>query len=366
MPEIILWIFIVSYLLAAAAVVYGMSKMRSDNNHSSQKFVSVLIAVRDEEEYIERCIQSLIKQSYPKDLYEIIVVDDHSTDGTAEKLQRFMASESNIRYFRTDDTIKLPPGKTRALVTGLRHCKGEIILQTDGDCIAPESWIAAMTSGFGEGTVMVNGATLPLAKGFFSGLQSLDFAFLHAVAAGMARAGLPLAGMGNNMSFTLTDYNKTGGYEGFDFSVTEDFALSRQFKKGGGGIKHLLTPESLIETVPLNAVKDFFRQKKRWIAGGMSGGVEFYLLFSIAALANLAVILSPFLLSNFAGVIIILKIAADIAILSVMLMKVKKLHYLRYFLIYELYLVFYILIFPVYLLFNRDIIWKGRSYSRTH
>jgi glycosyltransferase involved in cell wall biosynthesis len=88
--------------------------------------VSVIVPVRNEVKFIERCLRSLIDQDFPKDQYEIIVVDGNSTDGTKEILKRFERIP-NLKILNN------PKGLTPyALNIGLSHAKGEFIARVDG------------------------------------------------------------------------------------------------------------------------------------------------------------------------------------------------------------------------------------------
>lgn len=363
MPEILIYSVFALYLAVVVFTVIGLLKKRNHNQNYYKGFVTVLIAARNERTIIEKCINSVLSQDYPPDKFEVIVVDDNSDDGTAEILQRLGDKNDRMKILKTKDSIHLPPGKTKALATGLMEAKGEIIIQTDADCTASVNWLSTLLSAYSQNVVMVNGPTLPKASNIFSGLQALDFAFLHALAGGFAQMDIPLAGMGNNMSFRKKDYDKTGGFEKIDFSVTEDFALSAQFRKTGKSIVHVTNEESLIETAPLTKLSELFNQKKRWVAGGAKGGVLFYFLFGTAAASNLLILILAIIKPENLLSAATLKAAADFWLLVIFLGQVKKLQYLRYFLIYELYLMFYILFFPILLLFSRNIFWKGRSFS---
>ena len=116
------------------------------NNHNDLPFVSIVIPARKEEKYIEQCILSLLGQDYPE--FEIIVIDDNSTDATPKILKNIIDSNNNktvntsIPSMLTKDwvrmiTLKDKPdrwtGKTWASQKGFLSSKGEILLFTDAD-----------------------------------------------------------------------------------------------------------------------------------------------------------------------------------------------------------------------------------------
>ena len=101
-------------------------------------FISIIIAARNEEKNIGKCIQSLVHQTYPANKFEIIVTDDHSTDGTVSMINSFQ--KENIRVIHLADFIQdkiLNSYKKKSIETALQFAKGELIITTDADCTAP-------------------------------------------------------------------------------------------------------------------------------------------------------------------------------------------------------------------------------------
>jgi cellulose synthase/poly-beta-1,6-N-acetylglucosamine synthase-like glycosyltransferase len=112
-----------------------------DDRSAEWPAVSVLVAVHDEIGVIEACLDSLLDIDYP-DL-EVIVVDDASTDGTAELLQR-LSEQRPFRFIRLQKNV----GKKRALTTGVRRSRGEILVFTDSDCIVAPDAVSRLVTVF--------------------------------------------------------------------------------------------------------------------------------------------------------------------------------------------------------------------------
>jgi len=111
--------------------------------------VSVIIPAYNEESTIESCLKSLLNQTIEKDTYELIVVDDGSTDSTPEIIKRYP-----VKLFRQENS-----GPATARNLGAKNSSGEIILFTDADCIADPNWIEEMISPFiDEEVIAVKGA----------------------------------------------------------------------------------------------------------------------------------------------------------------------------------------------------------------
>jgi glycosyltransferase involved in cell wall biosynthesis len=126
-------------------------------------FISVVVPFRDARRYIGQCVQSLVAQSYPADRYEIIMVDNNSTDGSA----RVVASSQRVKLL-----YEARPGAYIARNRGVEHAKGEVIAFTDADCSARSDWLAAIASEMRDTPALVLLGTVAFAKESF-GLSAL-------------------------------------------------------------------------------------------------------------------------------------------------------------------------------------------------
>ncbi|MDX9703636.1 MAG: glycosyltransferase [Candidatus Auribacterota bacterium] len=116
-------------------------------------FVSVIVPAYNAEKTMSLCIESLISQDYPKDKYEIIIVDNNSTDETAEIIKSY-----SVTYL-LEDKIQT---SYAARNTGIRHAKGEILAFTDADCIADKNWLKEGVKAFADSTIAaISGNMLP-------------------------------------------------------------------------------------------------------------------------------------------------------------------------------------------------------------
>jgi Glycosyltransferases, probably involved in cell wall biogenesis len=146
------------YVYFITRVRVGLLSLRFAQPKKIKPRISVVVAARNEEKDIEKCLQSLLKQTYPTNSYEIIIVDDGSTDKTASIVKSFSERFANIHLlslmFDSEQKIGRKP---IALAKGIAQASGEIILTTDADCIVPLRWIEIMVNHFEEGVVFVAG-----------------------------------------------------------------------------------------------------------------------------------------------------------------------------------------------------------------
>ena len=125
--------------------------------HITVPFVSVVIPTYNRRDLLESSIESLLNQSYPKDRYEIIVVDNSSTDGTEEMMHSLqLKSPSLLRYYRKKNE---GPGSSRNM--GIAKARGIIIAFTDSDCVADTEWLKNGVAKMTDGVGLVQGKTLP-------------------------------------------------------------------------------------------------------------------------------------------------------------------------------------------------------------
>jgi cellulose synthase/poly-beta-1,6-N-acetylglucosamine synthase-like glycosyltransferase len=228
--------------------------------------VTVIIAARNEEKSIGPCLQSLFQQTYPTNQFEIIVVDDGSTDSTASIVKKHAEHNPHVHL------MSLPSGAGRqsgckplAITKGVAHATGEIILTTDADCLVPPKWIEIMINHFEEDVVFVAG---PIAEqpssNFFSQMEQLEFLGLITTAAGLIGSGRPIICNGANLAYRKKAFASADGF-GNDVSSNDDESLMNRIARRNIG-RIVFAPESdaVITTQSSNTITSFLRQRIRW------------------------------------------------------------------------------------------------------
>lgn len=263
-------------------------------------FVSVVVAARNEEDSIANLLLDLVNQTYPKENYEVIIVDDDSVDNTAAIVLDLARSHDNIRLLRSLPSFNLTP-KKRALDLGIRESKGEVILTTDADCRVKPTWIEGMISYFTDEVGMVIGFSQLGHKGekgsLLEKLQALDFLSLMAAAAGTTNLGFPLAASGQNLAYRKETFHRVGGFTKIGHRASGDDVLFLQLVR-----KHIpckivfASSEKAFNTsAPEKTLKDLFNQRKRW-ASNSSYQIHlnkfFFLLLLTVFLFNLSLMVA--------------------------------------------------------------------------
>ncbi len=358
-------------LLFATAVIYfgvmvfcalGMRRSeRLPTGDGSEPPVSVIVAARNEEHYIRECVESLLRLDYPPGKLQIIVVNDSSTDRTAEILAGFLPHPL-LHVTETKPGDGPLRGKTNAVATGMRVARGDIILLTDADCIVPRQWVRETVRCMTPETGIVGGFTVLRAHTLFERIQSLDWIFLFGIASGGAGWGMPLTVVGNNFAIRRAAYDETGGYEAIPFSVTEDYALVRSvLHRAKYKIRFPLNPGTLVESHPCSSFLHLFRQKQRWGVGGLDMALRGMLIMAAGWVARLFVVCSaaafaPAMTSAAAAILL----AGDLLFLMRPLQRFSRLSLLRSFLPFEIFLTIYVLLLPFVSIASKKVIWKER------
>lgn len=363
MFEIIFFIVICAYFIQSVIFVIGVGKRFPTMEETNLPTVSVIVAARNEEENILRCLESLDKLIYPDGKLEIILVDDKSTDNTGEIIKNFISGKKRFRKIITKKEIGRLKGKTNALATGLEAANNEIIMTTDADCEVKPTWAKRTASYYFKNVGMVNGITTQTAFDHFSGMQSLDFIYLLIVASSTINLGSPISCIGNNMSYRKKAYDEVGGYENLPFSVTEDFNLMMAiYKLHKYKIIFPLDKDSLVTSLPCPDIKSLFHQKKRWAVGGLDVPFRGFLIMAVGFLSYLGILLTPFFYTPLCLYLIVLKMILDIFVIYPVLKNLGIGKNFRYFISFQLYYLVYVLALPFIVLLSRKVVWKGRKY----
>jgi 1,2-diacylglycerol 3-beta-glucosyltransferase len=354
-----------AYVLLFCLFIFGTSRLKTREHGIGEPTISVVVAARNEEDSIHRSLESLAHLDYPLNKLEVVLVDDQSTDRTHEIMQSAANRNGHFKIVSAPGQEGNLRGKANAIAVGIDHSHGEIVFLTDADCVVPRSWIKAILNEYDERTGLVASYTLLDSNNSFDGMQSLDWAFLHTLAAGGVGLRRPLSCFGNNLTFRRRAYDEVGGYRNVPFSVTEDFALFTAItKRTDWEYGYLLSPESLVMSLPCRTLRELLRQKKRWVVGGLDMKMKGILLMALGFCANTLLLLVPILGFSLLSALAVWipKLLIDALILAIPLRRIRSLSFMKYFPAFEVYHFFYILSLPFFAFSGRKVLWKGRQF----
>lgn len=365
------------YLFIISRYIYGwnlLEEWQIPKNHEVATTISVLIPARNEAENIIDCIQSILAQDYPSDLFEIIVIDDHSTDQTAALVQnlqhpqvRLLSLANHINQHQYNSFKKL------AISLGIEHAQGRLIVTTDADCIASPSWLYALASFHEKKNKNFIAAPVVFHReqNLLQRFQSLDFIGMMLITG----AGIRLRWMymcnGANLAYTKRLFQAIGGFEGLgQFASGDDMLLMHKvLQEYPDQIGYLKSAKAIVKTAAKADLGSFFQQRLRWAS--KSAAYQDWKVTLILALVFFfcCSIFLNFLLLPFLGRSILLlllfqltlKTLSDYFFLKKSSIYFQKEQLMRYFLPAQMLHILYIVIIGFWSNIQKNYVWKGRK-----
>ena len=272
------------HLLVILFFIGGLLRKSETNKNAVKYFVSVVISARNEAENIESCLLSILDQSYPHDLFEIILVNDRSSDDTGELARKLDTTEKRITVI---DVETLPPGihpKKHAITLGVSSSKGEIIIETDADVLVERYWIEKTVERFLPDVGMVVGSSTIRVKKktLLENIQAVDFLLLVASAQGALGNGIPMGATGQNLAYRKQVFEEVGGLE-LDSRryVSNDMLFLTKVSHSGWEIVGNMSKETIVSTLAVEEWKGLISQRTRWASNAYWKDINFLLLLML-------------------------------------------------------------------------------------
>lgn len=262
-------------------------------NYTPTSLVTVVIPARNEAENIGECLRSILVGTYPPGLLEVIVVDDHSEDATAQIVAQIAENQAvKIQLLRLSDFLapdeRLNSHKKKAIETALAHASGEFIVTTDADCICPPDWLRLLVSVF-ERWSQVRMVAAPVLfhreRGLLERFQSLDFAGMMGITGAGIHLRFQRMGNGANLAYRKSAFLEVGGYAGVDGRASGDDVFLMQkiaARWPNGGVFFLKNAAATVLTEAKPTLREFVRQRIRW-GSKNAASPEKWVTFNLAA-----------------------------------------------------------------------------------
>jgi glycosyltransferase involved in cell wall biosynthesis len=247
-------------------VLFSPQKDLAENLH-----FTIVIPARNEAENIKNCLDSIVAQDYPRDFFEIIVIDDFSEDDTAHIVKQIGLIHPNIHllsladYFKPDEMNSF---KKKAIEKAVGHAKGDWIVTTDADCIVPKHWLSLYNAYILKNNPVFVAAPVMFIKerGILNEFQLLDFLALQGITAAAVGAGKHSMSNGANLAFEKSAFFAVGGYQGVDQIASGDdmFLMHKMKVTLSNRIGYLFHPGAIVLTKAMGNWKQFMMQRIRW------------------------------------------------------------------------------------------------------
>lgn len=295
--------------------------------------ISVLVPARNEEKNIGTCLDAVARQTYPSELYEVIVIDDHSTDGTAGLVKAFAATAPfSLTCLPLADAVRvgavqggvvqgeavpIRAHKKFAIETGIAAAKGDLIVTTDADCWFDPGWLTAIASyhkatgaKFIAAPVRI-GPSLdnpsyarptdppsisPRRRSLLFSFQTLDFITLQGITAASVSRNFHSMCNGANLAYEKKAFLEVGGFKDIDQLPSGDdmLLMHKIYKRYPDKVFFLKSRTAIVSTRPEKTWKGFVHQRIRWASKATS--YDDRRIFGVLLLVYLVNLLFPLLL----------------------------------------------------------------------
>lgn len=254
-------IFLFIYALFLGIICWFWLRIHTHEKARNPVFVSVIVPVRNEEPTIQATIQCILACDYPDDQMEVLVVNDHSTDQTAQVVSAF--NTDKVQLVELDEGSF---GKKAAIAKGVKVSHGQLIVCTDGDSVVEKGWLWQHVNSFDKGKMLSFGPVQYKGNTFWSKILDIELSALVGIGAATSQMGFPTMLNGCNYSFSKDVFSQVMGFKGNENIATGDdeFLVRKIGKLGSDKIGFLKSKAALVVTDPPKGLSNFFLQRKRW------------------------------------------------------------------------------------------------------
>lgn len=249
-------------------VVFGKFAFAKPQTGTPKRIpISVIVCAKNEEENVKNLISLLLEQNYPQ--FEIVLIDDASSDATLDIFEEFEKLHSNIKLVKVENNEAFWGNKKYALTLGIKAAKHEYLLFTDADCVpSSKDWIANMSSQYTmEKTIVLGyGAYDKIGGSFLNKIIRFETLLTATQYFSWAKLGKPYMGIGRNLAYKREEFFKVRGF--MDHmkirSGDDDLFVNQAAEKKNTTVCYL--PDSFTYSKPKTSFKEWFTQKRRHVS----------------------------------------------------------------------------------------------------
>ena len=300
---VVFYLVLAVYTFFIGQLIYGFSKVKAFKSSPipPKTAFSIVVTFRNEEKNLPKLLNSLSKLNYPKELIQIIMVDDFSKDQSERIYNNWRMQNESIDTTLLENLRLSNSPKKDAIGRAIPIAKHDWVITTDADCTVDKNWLSTVDNYIQNHSVeMIVGTVVYKTKNnWFHHFQQLDLMSLQATTMGSVGLGKPFMCNGANFAYTKKLFNQLDGFNGNNKMASGDdvFLLQKATKKHLDKIHYLKNSNAFVKTKPENDLYKLFMQRVRW-ASKTTGYSSLYAKFlAIIVLAmNLCLVVGCVLL----------------------------------------------------------------------
>ncbi len=286
----------------------GLGRIRNvlpDVNNKDLPKVTVIIPARNEENVISTTMNSVLNQNYPENLFDVIAVDDRSTDGTGEIMDSTARIHRNLSVIHIKEVSNRISPKKNAILTAVRSTENEVIITTDGDCVHHVNWIRSLVAplsgpksenvGIVAGLSVFDKEYTGLFETTWQNMQSIDYISHSLIGAGSIGNGRAFTANGSNFLAKKALYMKEENSFKGELASGDDFFMVQAARESNYRLRFVCNRESIVRTLPAETIKGLVEQRARW-ASKATYASDFVLYFGIITFVFYTGLLAAFIL----------------------------------------------------------------------
>ena len=270
MMDVVLYLIAAIYVVFIAQLIYGFNKVKpfERTEVNPKTTFSIIAPFRNEAKNLPKLLKSISKLNYPKELFEIILVDDFSTDTSERICIQWRMANGLIESTLLENLRLSNSPKKDAISRAVPILKHEWMVTTDADCIVTKNWLLTLDNFIQQNNPeMVVGAVIYKTKNnWFHHFQQLDLMSLQGTTIGSFGIGKPFMCNGANFAYTKKFFQKLGGFGGINSTASGDdvLLLQKAVTANSDKVLYLKNKEFIVKTKPENDLFVLFMQRVRW------------------------------------------------------------------------------------------------------
>ncbi len=274
LPVYILASICLCYMILLLLLLYGWRNLKSNPSSvsTSETDFSIIIPFRNEQFHLPALLDSLKDLKYPRNKFEILLINDSSEDDSEKLVQEFGEMHPELSIELLQNQRESVSAKKDAIKVGIHKSRFEFLVTTDADCKVPENWLQGFNNYIESQDSDLIAAPVILDEvhpenPLFRKFDLMDFMSLQATTIGAFGLERPFICNAANLCFKKEAFQEVGGYkQSSNYAGGDDVFLLQQFKEHERKIDFIRSTNMIVTTAAQKDLRSFIQQRLRWAA----------------------------------------------------------------------------------------------------